>query len=111
MSDENSPQLKQLLETAQRVQQDINQVQQQLARKQVEGSAGGGMVKVVVNGQQQVISVRMEPQVVDPQEVEMLQDLVVAATNAALTKAARLAQDEMSKITGGMNLKIPGLTQ
>ncbi len=109
MSNDNDG-LKQLLNTAQRVQEEIAQVQDQLARHTVEGSAGGGMVVVVANGRQQIISVRIEPQVVDPDDVEMLQDLVVAAANAALGKAAQLAQEEMSKVTGQLNLQIPGLT-
>ena len=109
MSDENNG-LKQLLNTAQRVQEEIAQVQENLARHTVEGSAGGGMVVVVANGRQQVTSIRIEPQVVDPRDIDMLQDLVLAATNAALSKAAQLAQEEMSKVTGQLNLQIPGLT-
>lgn len=109
MSDENNG-LKQLLNTAQRVQEEIAQVQENLVRQTVEGSAGGGMVVVVANGRQQITSIRIEAQVVDPRDVGMLQDLVLAATNAALAKAAALAQEEMSRVTGSLNLQIPGLT-
>ena len=109
MSDQNNG-LKELLGTAQRVQQEIAQVQENLAHHSVEGSAGGGMVVVVANGRQQITSVRIDAQVVDPGDIDMLQDLVVAATNAALSKAAQLAQDEMAKVTGQLNLQIPGLT-
>lgn len=109
MSDEHNG-LKQLLNTAQQVQQGITQVQEKLAHQIVDGSAGGGMVVVEANGRQQVTSIRIQKQVVDPEEIDMLQDLVLAATNAALAKAARLAQEEMSKITGQLNLQIPGLT-
>ena len=108
MSDEPPVNLGNLLQTAQRMQKEIGRVQESLAKMTVEGSAGGGMVVVVANGRQQVLSVRMEPAIVDPSEVEMLQDLVVAAANQALAKAAELAQQEMAKVTGGM-INIPGL--
>lgn len=106
----DAPQLKQLLQTAQQVQQQIANVQEQLARQQVEGAAGGGMVKVVANGRQQVLSVQIDPELMADRDVEMLQDLLVAATNNALSKSSDLASQEMSKVTGSMNLNIPGLT-
>lgn len=109
MTEENNG-IRQLLDTAQRVQQEMTQVQDKLGRLTVEGSAGGGMVLVTANGRQQITSIRIEAQVLDPADVEMLQDLVLAATNAALAKAAKAAQDEMSKVTGNLNLQIPGLT-
>ncbi len=108
MTEENNG-LRQLLDTAQRVQQEMAQAQDRLGRLTVEGSAGGGMVLVTANGRQQITSIRIEAQMLDPADVEMLQDLVMAATNAALTKAATAAQEEMSKVTGGLNLQIPGL--
>lgn len=83
-------------------------MQEELAEKTVETAAGGGMVKVVANGKQQVLSIQIEREVVDPDDVEMLQDLILAAVNDALTKAQEMVSAEMSKITGGMN--IPGLT-
>ena len=98
-----------LLQTAQHVQQELNKIQGELANKTVEGSAGGGMVVAVANGRQQLVSLRIEREVVDPEEVGMLQDLVVAAVNTALSKAAELAQQEMAKVTGQMNLKLTGL--
>jgi hypothetical protein len=98
-----------LLQTAQRVQQELGRVQSELASKTVEGSSGGGMVVAVANGKQQLVSLKVEREVVDPDDVGMLQDLVVAAVNQALAKAAQLAQEEMSKITGQMNMNIPGL--
>jgi len=110
MSDTPQPQnLQSLFETAQRVQQQISKIQEELAAMTVEGSAGGGMVTAVANGRQQLLSVAIEPEVVDPQDVGMLQDLVVAAVNQALSRAAELAQQEMAKLTGQMNINLPNL--
>lgn len=94
------------------LQDKMAKMQEELAGKTVEGSSGGGMVSVVVNGRQEVLSLRIEPQVVDPHDIEMLQDLVVAAVNDALRKSQEMAAREMAQITGGLNipgLKIPGL--
>lgn len=110
MSDTPQPQnLQSLFETAQRVQQQISKIQDELANVTVEGSAGGGMVTAVANGRQQLLSVAIERDVVDPEDVGMLQDLVVAAVNQALVKAAELAQQEMAKLTGQMNINLPNL--
>lgn len=98
-----------LLQTAQHVQQELSKIQAELAQKTVEGRAGGGMVVAVANGRQQLVSLRIEPEVVDPGEIGMLQDLVVAAANQALSRSAELAQQEMAKVTGQMNLKLTGL--
>jgi DNA-binding YbaB/EbfC family protein len=84
------------------------EMQEEMANKQVEASAGGGMVTAVVNGKQQLLDLKIEPAAVDPDDVEMLQDLVVAAVNEAIKQSQQMAQEEMSKITGGLN--IPGLT-
>ena len=78
-----------------------------MAEKKVETASGGGMVKVVANGRQQVVSIQIEKEVVDPEDVEMLQDLILAAVNDALAKSQEMVSEEMSKLTGGMN--IPGL--
>jgi DNA-binding YbaB/EbfC family protein len=101
--------LQALLQTAQRVQQELSKIQDELVNKTVEGSSGGGMVVAVANGRQQLVSVRIEREVVDPEEIGMLQDLVVAAVNQALAKAAELAQQEMAKVTGGLNMNLGGL--
>lgn len=82
-------------------------LQEELAQRTVETSAGGGMVKVVANGKQQIVSIAIERDVVDPDDVEMLQDLVLAAVNDALTQSQEMVAGEMGKLTGGMN--IPGL--
>lgn len=94
------------------LQDKMAKVQAELATKTVESSSGGGMVTVVVNGRQEVVSIKIEPQVVDPNDIEMLQDLVVAAVNDGLRQSQELAAGEMGKIAGGLNipgLKIPGL--
>jgi DNA-binding YbaB/EbfC family protein len=109
MNDGSGTNFQELLQTAQRVQEELSRVQNELAQKRVEGSAGGGMVVVVANGRQQVLSVRIEKEVVDPEEVGMLQDLVVAAVNKALAESSELAKQEMAKVTGQMNINVPGL--
>jgi len=95
------------MKQAQLMQQKMARMQEELAQREVEASAGGGMVTAVVNGKQQLISLKIDQGVVDPEDVEMLQDLVVAAVNEAIKKSQDMMQQEMSKITGGMN--IPGL--
>ena len=97
-----------IMKQAQKMQAQIAKIQEELALKTVEASAGGGMVTVVANGKQEIVSIKIEPEAVDPQDVEMLQDLVVAAVNEALRKAQEMVAEEMRKVTGG--LQIPGLT-
>jgi nucleoid-associated protein EbfC len=96
-----------MMKQAQKLQAKMVKLQEELAEKTVETSAGGGMVKVVANGKQQIVSINIEKEVVDPEDVEMLQDLVLAAINDALAKSQEMVSGEMSKLTGG--LKIPGL--
>ena len=96
-----------LLKQAQEMQSRMAKIQEELANKTVQGSAGGGMVQVSVNGQFQMTAVRIEPSVVNAAEKEMLEDLILAAVNDGMRKARELASSEMSKLTGG--LKIPGL--
>jgi DNA-binding YbaB/EbfC family protein len=96
-----------MMKQAQKLQAKMLRLQEELAEKQVETSSGGGMVKVVANGKQQVVSIAIEKEVVDPEDVEMLEDLILAAVNDALTQSQEMVQAEMSKLTGGMN--IPGL--
>jgi DNA-binding YbaB/EbfC family protein len=93
---------------AQELQAKLAKAQQELAEATVEGSAGGGAVTVTVNGQQQILSVKIAPEAINPDDVEMLEDLVLAAVNEALTKAQEMGAKRMSKLTGGLN--IPGLT-
>ena len=97
----------QMMKQAQKLQSKMLKMQEELGSRTVETSSGGGMVQVVANGRQEVISITIEPEVVDPEDIEMLQDLVLAAVNDALRKSQEMIQSEMSKLTGGMN--IPGL--
>ena len=97
-----------IMKQAQKMQAQIAKVQEELADKTVEASAGGGMVTVVVNGKQEILSIKIESEVIDAQDPEMLQDLVVAAVNEGLRKSQEMVAEEMKKITGG--LQIPGLT-
>ena len=96
-----------MMKQAQKLQAEMVKLQEEMALKTVETAAGGGMVKVVANGKQQLVSIQIEKEVVDPDDVEMLQDLILAAVNDALTKSQEMVSEEMSKLTGGMN--IPGL--
>jgi DNA-binding YbaB/EbfC family protein len=97
-----------LLGQAQALQEKLRAAQEELAGRTVEGSAGGGMVRVVVNGRIEVVSVQIEPQVVAEPDLAMLQDLVTAATNDGIRKAQAMVAEEMGKLTGGLGLKLPG---
>ncbi|MGD0019293.1 MAG: YbaB/EbfC family nucleoid-associated protein [Candidatus Limnocylindrales bacterium] len=92
---------------AMQMQQDLARVQQELAETTVEGTAGGGVVKAVANGKQELVSVTIDPSAVDPADVEMLQDLIVAAVTDAQRAARELAETKMAAVTGG--LKLPGM--
>jgi nucleoid-associated protein EbfC len=96
-----------IMQQAKKMQERLATIQEEMATKTVEATAGGGMITVVANGKQEVISIKIEPEVVNPGDVDMLQDLVLAAVNDALRKAQEMMANEMSKVTGGM--KIPGL--
>ena len=96
-----------MMKQAQKMQAKIMKIQEEMGEQSVEAASGGGMVTVTANGKQEILSIRIEPEVVDPEEVEMLQDLVAAAVNEALKKAQEMMAEEMAKVTGGMNL--PGM--
>lgn len=96
-----------MMKQVQKMQAKMAEMQAQLEQAQVEGSAGGGMVKVIANGKHELVSITIDPEVVDKNDVEMLQDLVVAAVNAANQKVKEMQAEQMSQLTGGM--KIPGL--
>ncbi len=96
-----------IMKQAQMMQQKMARMQEELAERTVEATAGGGMVTAVANGKQQLVSLKIEKEVVDPEDIEMLQDLVMAAANEALKQSQDMMQEEMGKITGGFNL--PGL--
>ncbi|MDI9388832.1 MAG: YbaB/EbfC family nucleoid-associated protein [Synergistota bacterium] len=95
-----------IMKQAQKMQAQMASIQEELAKEQVEGSAGGGMVTVTANGQGDLVSVKIEPEVAND-DVEMLEDLVLAAVNDALRKSRELAGNRMSKLTGGLGM--PGL--
>jgi DNA-binding YbaB/EbfC family protein len=97
-----------LMKQAQQMQERVKKLQEEAAGKTIEASSGGGMVTVVANGRQEVLSIKIEPSVVDPNDIEMLQDLVAAAVNEALRKSQDLMKEEMAKLTSGMGLP-PGL--
>ncbi len=96
-----------MMKQAQKLQQKMLKTQQELTTKTVEATAGGGMVKVIANGGQKIESIVLEKEVVDPEDVEMLQDLIMAAVNDALNKSQEMISSEMGKLTGGLN--IPGM--
>ncbi len=96
--------LNKMMKQAQKMQQEMMSLQEELKERTVEASAGGGAVKVTVTGAQELVSITIAPEVVDPDDVEMLQDLVLAAVNEGLNKAREMAKAEMAKITGGITL-------
>lgn len=97
----------QMMKRIQQMQEDMARVQRECEEAEYKASAGGGAIDVTVNGSHQVVAVKIQPDVVDPEDVEMLEDLLVAAVNEAMRKADETMEREMGKITGGMN--IPGL--
>jgi DNA-binding YbaB/EbfC family protein len=96
-----------LIKQAQKFQQQMEQMQKDLETKEFAVSAGGGAVKVVANGKKQLVDIKIKPEVVDPDDIEMLEDLVMTAANEALRRAEEETAEEMRKLTGGMN--IPGM--
>ena len=101
------PNMGQIMKQAQKFQTKMAKLQEELSERTVEASAGGGMVTVVANGGQDVLSISIDPEVVDPDDIEMLQDLIMAAVNDALNKAKAMMNEEMGQLTKGMN--IPGM--
>ncbi len=96
-----------IMKEAQKLQQQMAAMQEEIGKKTVEATAGGGMVTVQANGKQEILAIKIDPEVVSRDEVQMLEDLVLAACNEALRKSRELVQQELGKLTGG--LKIPGL--
>jgi hypothetical protein len=99
-----------LFRQAQQLQEKLGAVQEELAARTTEASAGGGMVTAVVNGKLELVDVRIEPSLLETADVEMLQDLIVAAVNEAIRGAQKMMADEMSKLTGGLGIKLPGMS-
>ncbi len=101
------PNMGQLMKQAQQFQSKMAKLQEELGDKTVEASAGGGMVTVVVNGKQEMLSIQIDPEVIDRDDPEMLQDLIMAAVNDGLTRAKNMMNEEMGQLTKGLN--VPGL--
>ncbi len=101
------PNVGNLMKKAQQLQEKMAKLQEELGEKTVETSSGGGMVAVVANGKQEIVSIKIDPEVIDANDIEMLEDLVLAAVNDALYQAKQMASEEMTKLTGG--IKIPGI--
>ncbi|HIT00688.1 MAG TPA: YbaB/EbfC family nucleoid-associated protein [Candidatus Faecaligallichristensenella faecipullorum] len=96
--------MQQLARQAQKLQQQMQKTQEELDAREYEASAGGGMVSVKINGKKEVLAITIKPEAVDPDDVEMLQDMIMAAVNEAMRQAAETAEREMGRLTGGMNL-------
>lgn len=99
--------MKEMMRQAQLIQNKIGKLQEELGQRKIEASVGGGMVKAVANGKSELVSISIEREVVNPDDVEMLQDLILSAVNEALHRSKEMVEQEMAKATGGM--KIPGL--
>ncbi len=104
-----SKQLGNIMKQAQKMQEKMAEVQRELASKTCEASSGGGMVTAIVNGAQELVGIKIDKSVVDPNDVDMLQDLVVAAVGEGLRRSKQMAADEMGKLTAGLGLNIPGM--
>ena len=96
-----------MMKEAQRLQREMERMQEEIGKKTVEATAGGGMVTANANGKQELIAIKIDPEVINKEDAQMLEDLVLAACNEALRKSRELMQQELGKLTGG--LKIPGL--
>ena len=103
----NMGNMNKLMKQVQKMQKDMMKLQEELQEKTVEATSGGGVVKVIASGKKQLVGIEIDPEVVDPEDVEMLQDLILAAANEALQKAEEMVTEEMGKLTGGLNM--PGL--
>jgi DNA-binding YbaB/EbfC family protein len=99
--------IQEMMRQAQKMKAKMEKVQDEVRKRTFEGSAGGGMVVVTANGKNEIVSVKLEKDVVNPEDLDMLQDLIVAATNQAISRATEVMTEEMSKVTGGMG--IPGV--
>ena len=97
-----------MMKEAQKLQAQLEALREEVAKKKVEATAGGGMVTVEASGNQEIVSIKIDREVINPEDAQMLEDLVLAACNEALRKSREMVQAEMGKITGG--LRIPGLT-
>ncbi|MHB8157267.1 MAG: YbaB/EbfC family nucleoid-associated protein [Desulfocucumaceae bacterium] len=99
--------MQKMMKQVQKMQADMAKMQEELGDRTVDSSAGGGVIKVIANGRQEIVSIEIKPEAVDPEDVEMLQDLILTAVNGAIKQSQEMVAREMGKLTGGMN--IPGL--
>ena len=99
--------MRKMMKQAQKMQAKMAKMQEEMAEKTLEVTSGGGAVKVVVNGKQELVDLTIDPEAVDPEDVEMLEDLILAAVNEGMRKVQEMIEEEMGKVTGGMNL--PGM--
>ena len=97
-----------IMKQAHKMRKELQRIQEELAKRTIEATSGGGMVTVIVNGSQELLSVKIERDIVDPEDIEMLENLILAAVNEGIKKSQDMLKEEMAKITGGIN--IPGLT-
>ena len=103
------PNMQQMMKQVQKMQEKMDQVQAELESKTVTADAGGGMVKVIANGKQHIVKLEIEKEVINPDEKEMLEDLILAAVNQVLDRSTAMAAEEMQKVTGGIMPNIPGM--
>ena len=101
--------MQQIMRQAQKMQKKVEEAQEEVAAMELEASAGGGMVTVKVNGKQELLSIAIEKDVVNPDDIDMLQDLIVAAVNEGMKKAQNAMQEKMQGITGGLGINLPGM--